>query len=86
MLTGVASIKTTEMIAYLNGLYTELTPTAVLVECAGVGYHVSISLTTYTALSGQREGKILITEIIREDAHLLLALRRQLSRSSFAIS
>ena len=43
MLTGVASIKTTEMIAYLNGLYTELTPTAVLVECAGVGYHVSIS-------------------------------------------
>ena len=59
------------MIAYLRGAYTELTPTAVLVECAGVGYSVAISLTTYTALSGQKEGKILITEIIREDAHLL---------------
>ena len=59
------------MIAYLRGVYTELTPTAVLVECAGVGYSVAISLTTYTALSGKKEGKILITEIIREDAHLL---------------
>ena len=59
------------MIAYLRGAYTELTPTAVLVECAGVGYSVAISLTTYTALSGKKEGKILITEIIREDAHLL---------------
>ena len=59
------------MIAYLRGTYTELTPTAVLVECAGVGYAVVISLTTYTALTGQKEGKILITEVIREDAHLL---------------
>lgn len=90
MLTGVASIKTTEMIAYLNGLYTELTPTAVLVECAGVGYHVSISLTTYTALSGQREGKILITEIIREDAHLLFgfatAAEQELFRHLMSVS
>ena len=53
------------MIAYLRGAYTELTPTAVLVECAGVGYAVAISLTTYTALTGQKEGKILITEVIR---------------------
>lgn len=61
----------TSMIAYLKGLYTELSPTAVTVECAGVGYAVSISLTTYSALMGQREGRLLITEIIREDAHLL---------------
>ena len=90
MLTGVASIKTTQMIAYLNGLYTELTPTAVLVECAGVGYQVSISLTTYTALSGQREGKILITEIIREDAHLLFgfatAAEQELFRHLMSVS
>lgn len=59
------------MIAYLRGSFTELTPTAVLVECAGVGYQVAISLTTYSALQGLSEGKILITEIIREDAHLL---------------
>ena len=59
------------MIAYLRGTYTELTPTTLLVECAGVGYAVAISLTTYTTLQGQAEGKILITEVIREDAHLL---------------
>lgn len=59
------------MIAYLRGTYTDLSPTTVLVECAGVGYAVAISLTTYAALQGQKEGKILISEVIREDAHLL---------------
>lgn len=59
------------MIAYLKGLFVDLTPTSLTVECAGVGYAVHISLTTYTALSGKNEGKIFITQIIREDAHLL---------------
>lgn len=59
------------MIAYLKGLYTDLNPTSVIIECGGVGYAVAISLTTYSTLIGQREGKLLITEIIREDAHLL---------------
>jgi holliday junction DNA helicase ruvA len=65
------------MIAYLKGIFTELTPTAVIIECSGVGYHVSISLSTYTALSSQKEGKVLITEIIREDAHLLFGFATQ---------
>ena len=71
------------MIAYLRGAYTELTPTAVLVECAGVGYAVAISLTTYTALTGQKEGKILITEVIREDAHLLYGFATRAEQELF---
>ena len=71
------------MIAYLRGTYTELTPTAVLVECAGVGYAVAISLTTYTALTGQKEGKILITEVIREDAHLLYGFATRAEQELF---
>ena len=71
------------MIAYLRGTYTELTPTVVLVECAGVGYAVAISLTTYTALSGQKEGKILITEVIREDAHLLYGFATRAEQELF---
>ena len=71
------------MIAYLKGLYTELSPTAVTVECAGVGYAVSISLTTYSALMGQREGRLLITEIIREDAHLLYGFRSEDEKKLF---
>ncbi|WP_329904437.1 Holliday junction branch migration protein RuvA [Porphyromonas pogonae] len=59
------------MIAYLRGDIAELTPTMMIVECGGVGYSVNISLTTYTAYQGKREGKVLITQIIREDAHLL---------------
>ena len=73
------------MIAYLRGAYTELTPTAVLVECAGVGYSVAISLTTYTALSGQKEGKILINEIIRRMLTYSTVSPRRLSKTSSAI-
>lgn len=59
------------MIAYLKGIFVDLSPTNLIVECSGVGYSVNISLTTYTALSGKSEGKIFVTQIIREDAHLL---------------
>lgn len=59
------------MIAYLKGTFTEITPTSMIVECAGVGYEVNISLNTYTALQSEKEGRVLTTEVIREDAHLL---------------
>lgn len=59
------------MIAYLKGSFTEIMPTTLVVECAGVGYEVNISLYTYTAFQGKKEGKVLVTEVIREDAHLL---------------
>lgn len=59
------------MIAYLKGQFVDLSPTSLVVECSGVGYAVNISLTTYSALSGKSEGKVFITPIIREDAHLL---------------
>ena len=43
------------MIEYIRGELTELTPALAVVEAAGVGYGLNISLNTYTAL--QRGGR-----------------------------
>lgn len=73
------------MISYLKGSFTELTPTTLIVECAGVGYLVHISLTTYSALQGQTQGRILTTPIIREDAHLLYGFASESERHLFGL-
>ncbi|MDY5857985.1 MAG: Holliday junction branch migration protein RuvA [Porphyromonas sp.] len=72
------------MIAHLRGSLSELSPTSVVVDCAGVGYLVNISLNTYSYLSNQRgEVKLLTTQIIREDAHLLYGFATNAERELF---
>lgn len=72
------------MIAHLRGSLSELSPTSVVVDCAGVGYLVNISLNTYSYLSSQRgEVKLLTTQIIREDAHLLYGFATNAERELF---
>jgi len=59
------------MIEYIKGILTDLNPTEAVVEAAGVGYGIAITLPTYSALVGSenKETKLFITEIIREDTH-----------------
>ena len=45
------------MIAHLNGILTEKTPTNLIVECNGVGYFVKISLNTFSRIT-QENGNI----------------------------
>ena len=59
------------MIDYIKGNISQLTPTFVTVETAGVGYFVNISLSTFSRLENKSEIRILIHEIIREDSHQL---------------
>lgn len=59
------------MIDYIKGNITQLTPTFVTVETAGVGYFINISLSTFSRLENLSEIRILIHEIIREDTHQL---------------
>jgi Holliday junction DNA helicase RuvA len=57
------------MIAYLKGKLAHKDPSYVIVECNGVGYHVRISLNTYTRL-GKEENVLLHTHLmIKEDSH-----------------
>lgn len=73
------------MIEYLKGEIVDISPALLVMECNGIGYAVNISLNTYSALSGKKEGKIYIHEVIREDAHLLFGFIDKTERSLFLL-
>lgn len=73
------------MIEYIKGTIDSVTPTGVVVEAAGVGYEIFISLNTFSALEGKKEAKILTHEIIREDTHDLYGFATDRERSLFRL-
>ena len=48
------------MIDYIKGKISELTPTRIVLENAGIGYAMEISLQTYSAMENKAEGTIYI--------------------------
>ena len=60
------------MIEYIRGIVDELAPTQVVLEAAGVGYALGISLNTYTAIQGKQQVRLFVYEYIREDAYVFL--------------
>lgn len=73
------------MIDYIKGEIVELTPATLVLETAGIGYSINISLPTYSTLSGQKQTKVFIYEVIREDAHLLFGFMNQTERQLFLL-
>lgn len=57
------------MIAFLNGKLAHKDPAYVIIECGGVGYHVRISLNTYSKLGKEESVKLHTYLMIKEDAH-----------------
>ncbi len=73
------------MIEYVKGELAELTPAQAVVDCGGVGYGVSISLNTYSALQGKKECKLFIHEAIRDDAYQLFGFVNKEERELFLL-
>ena len=71
------------MIAHLNGKLIEKNPTTLIIECAGVGYEVKISLTTFSALGPAESIMIFTQHIVREDAQLLYGFATKEEREMF---
>ncbi len=71
------------MINYIKGTITELNPTSVSIETGGIGYFVNISVNTFSKLDGKSDFKILIHEVIREDAHQLFGFADKEERDIF---
>lgn len=60
------------MIEYIKGDIAELTPTYTVIETGNIGYMLSTSLGTFESLrNSSGQVKLLVHEVIREDAHLL---------------
>lgn len=73
------------MIDYIRGALAELTPTCAIVEAAGVGYELNITLPTFSELEGRDAVKLLVHEVIREDAHQLFGFLDERERSMFRL-
>jgi Holliday junction DNA helicase RuvA len=73
------------MIDYIKGKLTELTPTYIVVENEGIGYLLSISLSTFSSLEGKESCKILVHEVIREDSHQLYGFAEKQERDIFRL-
>lgn len=52
------------MIEYIKGELTDLTPAMAVVEAAGVGYALNISLNTFTAIQGKHDVKLYVHEAL----------------------
>ena len=83
------------MIEYIKGILTELNPTEAVIEAAGVGYGIAITLPGYSALVGKEEPsaashqpsevELFITEIIREDVHEVYGFVTKAERQLFEL-
>lgn len=73
------------MIDYIRGSLTELSPALAVIDAAGVGYAVNIALPTYSFLQPHenKEVRLFVTEIIREDTHDLFGFPTKGERALF---
>ncbi|HOI48319.1 MAG TPA: Holliday junction branch migration protein RuvA [Prolixibacteraceae bacterium] len=71
------------MYEFIRGEIAELNPATVVVETAGVGYSIRISLNTYTLLNGLKEARLFTHLIVRDDAHLLYGFAHAGEREIF---
>ena len=71
------------MYEYIKGQLTELTPAQAVVEAAGVGYAVNISLNTFSEIENSTEVKLFVHYIVREDAQILFGFSTKAERELF---
>ena len=73
------------MLEYIKGNIAELNPASVIIDNNGIGYEIGISLSTYSQLEGRTKAKLLLHEVIREDAHLLFGFATTRERELFRL-
>lgn len=71
------------MIHHLSGKLVEKNPTSIIVECAGIGYEVKISLNTFSSIKSDEAIFIYTQFIVREDAQLLYGFHGKEEREMF---
>lgn len=71
------------MIAQIKGRLIEKTPTYVVIDCGGVGYHLHISLNTFSKIDNDENCLLFTHYVVREDAHLLYGFKEKSERELF---
>jgi len=70
------------MIAHINGKLVEKTPTFVVIDVNGIGYHIKISLQTFSSIKDDF-CKLYTHLSIKEDAHTLFGFFEKSERELF---
>ena len=71
------------MYEYINGQVVEATPTYAVIEAAGVGYFINISLKTYSDIENAQQTRLYVHFIVREDQQTLFGFSSKLERELF---
>lgn len=71
------------MIAYVKGEITFRSPTYVVVETGGIGYHVNISLHTYEKIENLTRVKLFTHFHVKEDSQTLYGFAEEAERTLF---
>jgi Holliday junction DNA helicase RuvA len=73
------------MIAFLKGRLVQRETSFVILDVNGIGYHVNISLHTYSEIK-EKESILLYTHLaIREDAHILFGFSTEVEKKLFQL-
>ncbi|TDQ32274.1 Holliday junction branch migration protein RuvA [Zeaxanthinibacter enoshimensis] len=73
------------MITHLKGKLVEKHPTHVVIECAGIGYFVNISLNTFSLIRDEEQLMLYTHLQVREDAHTLFGFAQPSEREIFLL-
>jgi len=71
------------MYAYIDGKLVFKSPAYVVIDAGGVGYHINISLNTYSRLDNQERCKLFTWLHVKEDAHTLYGFAEEGERRLF---
>jgi len=78
------------MYEYIRGNITDISPANIVIEAGGLGYFINISLNSYSQLSGKKDTKLFLHQIVREDAHILYGFadisERELFRNLISVN
>lgn len=71
------------MYEYISGRVAELAPTYAVVEAAGIGYYVNISLQTFSAIENEESALLYLHFTVREDAQIFYGFATKMERELF---
>lgn len=73
------------MYEYITGKLTEVAPAYAVVEAAGIGYFINISLQTYSEIENSENVTLYLHYIVREDAQILYGFATKAERELFRL-
>ena len=71
------------MYEYISGKLVEVAPTYAVVEAAGVGYYINISLQTFSAIENADNALLYVHFVVREDVQQFYGFATKFERELF---